>query len=87
MTVRIVLAAFALVTLFVPDYSLASAACVPVLVAIAYWLAYRRTLEAGEPEVVELDAKVLESSVAGSGVLGTISQDADDGMFKKQGLD
>ena len=71
--VRVVLAAFALVALFVPDYSIASAACVPVLVAIGYWVVYRRRLEAGEPEVVELDAKALEPSAAGSGALGPMS--------------
>ena len=54
-----VLAACALLALFVPDYSIASVACVPVLVMIGYWVMYRRRLEAGEPEVVELDAKAL----------------------------
>ena len=63
-------AAFALVALFVPNYSIASAACVPVLMAIGYWVVYRRKLEAGEPEVVELDAKALEPAPAGSGALG-----------------
>jgi hypothetical protein len=38
---------------------------VPVLIAIGYWLVYRRRLEAGEPEVVELDAKALEPVAAG----------------------
>jgi TRAP transporter 4TM/12TM fusion protein len=66
-------AAFALVALFVPNYTIASAACVPVLVAIGYWVVYRRTREAGEPEVVELDAKALEPVAAGSGALGTMS--------------
>jgi hypothetical protein len=42
----------AAIWLFVPDYGIASAACVPVLVAIGYWVVYRRKLEAGEPEVV-----------------------------------
>jgi TRAP transporter 4TM/12TM fusion protein len=71
--VRAVNATFALVALFVPDYSIASAACVPVLIAIGYWLVYRRKIEAGEPEVVELDAAALGSSPAGSGALGTMS--------------
>jgi len=31
---------------------------------------YRRSIEAGEPEVVELDAKALEPATAGSGALG-----------------
>jgi hypothetical protein len=57
----------------VPDYTIASAACVPVLIAIGYWLVYRRRLEAGEPEVVELDAKALEPVAAGAGALGTMS--------------
>ena len=71
--VRVVLAAFALVTLFMPDYSIASAACVPVLVTIGYWVVYRRKHEAGEPEVVELEAKALEPVAAGTGALGTMS--------------
>ena len=58
--IRVTIAAFALVALFVPNYSIATAACVPVLVAIGYWVVYRRRLEAGEPEVVELEAKALE---------------------------
>jgi TRAP transporter 4TM/12TM fusion protein len=73
LSVRVVLAAFALVALFVPNYSIASAACVPVLAAIGYWILYRRKLEAGEPEVVELDAAVLGPATAGSGALGTMS--------------
>ena len=63
-------AAFALVALFVPNYTIASAACVPVLLTIGYWVIYRRRIEAGEPEVVELDAKALEPAAAGSGALG-----------------
>jgi hypothetical protein len=34
---------------------------------------YRRRIEAGEPEVVELDAKALEPAPAGGGALGTMS--------------
>jgi TRAP-type uncharacterized transport system fused permease subunit len=70
---RAVIATFALIALFVPDYTIASAACVPVLIAIGYWLVYRRTLEADELEVVELDAKALGGAAAGSGALGTMS--------------
>ena len=70
--VRAVIAFFALVALFVPNYTIASAACVPVLIIIGYWLVYRRRLEAGEPEVVELDAKALGPAAAGSGALGTM---------------
>ena len=69
-TIRVVNAAFALVALFVPNYTIASAACVPVLLTIGYWVIYRRSIEAGEPEVVELDAKALEPATAGSGALG-----------------
>ena len=69
--IRVVNAAFALVALLVPNYSIASAACVPVLITIGYWLVYRRKLEAGEPEVVELDVKALERATAGSGALGS----------------
>jgi TRAP transporter 4TM/12TM fusion protein len=68
--IRVLNAAFALVALFVPNYTIASAACVPVLIAIGYWLVYRRRLEAGEPEVVELDVKALEPAAVGSGALG-----------------
>ena len=71
--IRVANAALALLALFVPDYTIASAACVPVLIAIGYWLVYRRRLEAGEPEVVELDAKALETVPAGEGALGTMS--------------
>ena len=73
MAVRVILATFALVALFVPYYSIASAACVPVLVTIGYWVVYRRKLEAGEPEVVELDAAALGPSAVGGGALGTMS--------------
>ena len=66
--IRVVNAAFALVALFVPNYTIASAACVPVLLTIGYWVIYRRRIEAGEPEVVELDAKALEPAAAGNGV-------------------
>jgi TRAP-type uncharacterized transport system fused permease subunit len=71
--IRVANAAFALVALFVPHYGIATAACLPVLVAIGYWVVYRRKLEAGEPEVVELDTKALEPAPAGSGALGTMS--------------
>jgi TRAP transporter 4TM/12TM fusion protein len=70
--VRLTIAAFALVALFVPNYTIASAACVPVLIIIGYWLTYRRKLEAGEPEVVEVDATILGPAAAGSGALGTM---------------
>lgn len=68
--IRVVNAAFALTALFVVDYTIATAACVPVLLAIGYWVVYRRRIEAGEPEVVELDAKALEPVAAGTGSLG-----------------
>ena len=70
---RVVLAAFALVALFVHDYGIATAACVPVLMVIGYWVIYRRKIEAGEPEVVELEAKALGLSTAEGGALGTMS--------------
>jgi len=41
---RIVLAAFALVALFDSDDTVAMLACVPVVLAIGYWLVARRTL-------------------------------------------
>ncbi|HMA89557.1 MAG TPA: TRAP transporter fused permease subunit [Burkholderiales bacterium] len=42
--IRIVLAAFALVVLFDRVYSVATLACVPIVLAIAYWLVRRRKL-------------------------------------------
>ena len=71
--VRVTLALFALAALFIADYRIASVACVPVLTAIGYWVIYRRKIEAGEPEVVELDGKALGLSGAGGGALGTMS--------------
>ena len=71
--IRGVLAAFALVALFVREYGIASAACVPVLTLIGYWVIYRRKIEAGEPEVVELEEKTLGLSTAEGGALGTMS--------------
>ena len=62
----------ALVALFVPDYTVASAACVPVLIIIGYWLTYRRKVEAGVTEVVEMDAASLGPAAAGTGALGTM---------------
>jgi hypothetical protein len=65
-----VIAASALVALFVPDYTIASVACVPVLIIIGYWLTYRRKVEAGITEVVEMDAAALGPAAAGTGALG-----------------
>ncbi len=45
----------------------------PVLIAIGYWLVYRRKLEEGEPEVVELDAKALEPVAVGGASLSDMS--------------
>jgi hypothetical protein len=50
MAVRVVLAGFALVILLCPDNRIATAACIPVLGAIGYWLAVRRT-EGGVSEI------------------------------------
>ncbi len=41
--IRFVLAAFALVVLLCPDERIGTAACLPVLLIIGYWLAWRRT--------------------------------------------
>ncbi len=41
-SVRLMLAAFALVALLCPDERIGAAACVPVLLTIGYWLRYRR---------------------------------------------
>ncbi len=71
--IRTALAIFALLALFVPNYTIATAACVPVLVTIGYWVVYRRRIEAGTPELVELDAAALGSPTAGGGALGTMS--------------
>ena len=69
---RAVIGVSALIALFVPDYTIASIACVPVLVIIGYWLTYRRKPEAGVTEVVELDATALGPAAAGTGALGTM---------------
>jgi TRAP transporter 4TM/12TM fusion protein len=71
--VRAMIAGFALIALLVPSYTVASAACVPVLIAIGYWLVYRRRLEEGQPEVVELESTSLGPATAGTGALGTMS--------------
>src|SRR5438552_1059030 len=49
--IRFVLAAFALVVLLCPDERIGTAACLPVLLIIGYWLAWRRTA-ANSTEVV-----------------------------------
>jgi TRAP transporter 4TM/12TM fusion protein len=41
--IRLVLAAFALLVLLCPDERIGTAACLPVLLIIGYWLAWRRT--------------------------------------------
>ena len=42
--VRLILATFALLVLLCPDYRIATASCLPVLVLIGYWLLRRRTV-------------------------------------------
>jgi TRAP transporter 4TM/12TM fusion protein len=69
---RAVIGISALTALFVADYTIASIACVPVLVIIGYWLTYRRKVEAGVTEVVEIDAAALGPVAAGTGALGTM---------------
>jgi TRAP transporter 4TM/12TM fusion protein len=71
-TVRILLAAISLVVLLVPDYKIASAAAVPVVATIAYWLIWRRKIIAGEPEAAALDSSKLAPSPAGGGSLGRL---------------
>ena len=56
---RLALAAMALVTLLSPNDTIASLACVPVLGAIAFWIAFRRKREEIEPEVVVIDPAAL----------------------------
>jgi hypothetical protein len=69
----VALAATALVTSLSVNDALSVLACVPVLIAIGYWLVYRRKLEEGEPEMVERDAEALvlisahRRTAAGSG--------------------
>ena len=58
--IRFVLAAFALVVLLCPDERIGTAACVPVLLIIGYWLAWRRT--AADPSEV-VAAPVLVPAV------------------------
>jgi TRAP-type uncharacterized transport system fused permease subunit len=48
MTVRVVLAAFALLVLLCPDDRIAGAACVPVVLTIGYWLVRRRGINYSE---------------------------------------
>ena len=69
---RAVIGTSALVALFVSNYTIASLACVPVLIIIGYWLTYRRKVEAGITEVVEMDAAALGPATAGTGALGTM---------------
>ncbi len=70
LAVRAVLFAFAMVALWVPDYTIASAGALPILAVIAYWILFRRKQEAGEPEMVELEAAALGPAAAGTGALG-----------------
>ena len=49
-SVRLVLAAFALVVLLCPDERIGTAACVPVLLMIGYWLGWRRAAAGLAPE-------------------------------------
>lgn len=71
-SVRLALAAVALVVLLSPNDAIADACAVPVVAAIAYWLARRRhKLEAGEPEVLEyVDSPRLAPSAADSSAFG-----------------
>jgi TRAP-type uncharacterized transport system fused permease subunit len=73
MAVRVALVASALVALFVRDYGIAATACVPVLTVIGYWVMYRRKIEAGDPEVVELEAKTVGAGTPVGGALGSMS--------------
>jgi TRAP transporter 4TM/12TM fusion protein len=57
--VRIVQAAFALVTLLSPNEYIGTLTSIPVLAGIAYWMVVRRRqLEAGDMGVVEVDTSV-----------------------------
>jgi len=73
LAVRTGLAACALIALFVPDYRIAATACLPVLAAIGYWLARRRTLGAVAPDTVVLGPASLPSAMAGEAALGKMS--------------
>jgi hypothetical protein len=53
LAIRLVLAAFALVVLLYPEVRIAIAACVPVLLLIAYWLVKRRTVPFGDEAAEE----------------------------------
>ena len=70
LAIRVILFAFAMVALWVPDYTIATAGALPVLGFIAYWILFRRKQEAGEPETVELEAAALEPATAAVGALG-----------------
>jgi len=57
---RLVLAAFGLLALLDPDTAVASLACLPVLLGIGYWLAFRRNLSAaGNPQAAGTPALEL----------------------------
>jgi TRAP-type uncharacterized transport system fused permease subunit len=60
-SVRLMLAAFALVALLCPDERIGAAACVPVLLMIGYWLWFRRATAglAAEPSEPVLPVPVV----------------------------
>ena len=74
MGVRAIIAAFALVALLVPNYTHridGLCACADRRSAIGWFIG--ASLEAGEPEVVELESAALGPAAAGSSALGTMS--------------
>jgi TRAP transporter 4TM/12TM fusion protein len=59
---RVGLAAFALVALLESDYTIATAAAVPVVAAVAYWLVRRREIEPRASDAETLDPPKLAPS-------------------------
>jgi TRAP transporter 4TM/12TM fusion protein len=70
LSVRILLAAIALVVLLDPSYRVASVAAAPVVAAVAYWLLRRRKVFPLEPDAVRLDSSTLAPAAAGGSALG-----------------
>jgi len=69
LAVRLVLAALALTVLLTPNYTIASAFAVPVLLIVGYWVLYRRTrLDDGKVTEVDLERASLAAVAAVGGV-------------------
>ena len=67
--IRLILAVFALLVLLCPENRIATAACLPVLVLIGYWLIWRRT--AGGVTEVAAAADLLPATPVMAAVVDT----------------